>query len=569
MVHPPIALVWLKRDLRLHDHAPLQAALRSAMPVVFLAMVEPEILQQPELSSDQFQFWWDGLQYLSQEIQKRQGVLWILHGEATTILQTIHEHHPIGALFAHEETGTGVTYARDRRVRHWCRNRSVPFHEFWQTGVVRRLKSRNGWNRQWAQRMDSSPLPRPEDLFAWSGQPGLSRHTLHRELAQSPLCCPPQKILDQLNLHPLSQERPPSGEAAALSTLDDFLQRRGHAYSGGISSPLSAPTACSRLSPYLSFGMVSMRTVWQRSEERRKALQFLPPAQRGRWPASLRSFQARLHWHCHFMQKLEDEPALEFENMHRACDGLRNHDTPDPLRLQAWKYGRTGYPFVDACMRALHATGWLNFRMRAMVVSFASYDLWLHWRHTAPYLGSLFLDFEAGIHYSQFQMQSGTTGINTLRMYNPVKQGLEQDPQGDFVRAWIPELRGIPGPLVHQPWKASSLDLKSWGVTVEPSNRKEISHDLSRLIDAGIYPRPIVDHELAVREARGHFSQLRRQTEARTEARSIAQRHGSRRNSRRTMIQDPVRRQLDDPSNIQLELPLLSDPPNEACQGTS
>ena len=85
---------------------------------------------------------------------------------------------------------------------------------------------------------------------------------------------------------------------------------------------------------------------------------------------------------------------------------------------------------VDACMRALRHTGWLNFRMRAMMASFSSYHLWLHWREPAMYLGGLFLDFEPGIHFSQFQMQSGTTGINTIRIYSPAKQAKDQDPQG-------------------------------------------------------------------------------------------------------------------------------------------
>ena len=109
--------------------------------------------------------------------------------------------------------------------------------------------------------------------------------------------------------------------------------------------------------------------------------------------------------------------------------------------FEAWKSGMTGYPMVDACMRALTATGWLNFRMRAMVMSFASYHLWLHWRKPALHLANLFTDYEPGIHYSQVQMQSGTTGINSIRIYNPIKQGVDHDPDGVFIRRWIPELR--------------------------------------------------------------------------------------------------------------------------------
>jgi deoxyribodipyrimidine photo-lyase len=191
------------------------------------------------------------------------------------------------------------------------------------------------------------------------------------------------------------------------------------------------------------------------------------------------------------MQKLEDEPAIEWRNVARSVDGLRSGDgvNPSPIdreRLQAWCDGRTGYPMVDACMRQLRATGWLNFRMRAMLVSFAAYHLGLHWREPGLFLARQFLDFEPGIHWSQMQMQSGTTGINTLRIYSPAKQARDQDPQGLYVQQWVPEM------------------------------------------GSAAYPPPIVDERKAVAAAKEALYGLRRTREARAEADAIQQKHGSR-----------------------------------------
>jgi deoxyribodipyrimidine photo-lyase len=192
------------------------------------------------------------------------------------------------------------------------------------------------------------------------------------------------------------------------------------------------------------------------------------------------------------MQKLEDEPEIELRNFARTADGLRPGDEGVPMsdrdreRLAAWCEGRTGYPMVDACMRSLRTTGWLNFRMRAMLVSFAAYHLWLHWREPGLWLARQFLDFEPGIHWSQMQMQSGTTGINTLRMYSPAKQLRDHDPHGQFLRRWVPE----------------------WG--------------------SDAYPAPVVEERAALTAAKERLFGLRRSDAARAEADVIQQRHGSR-----------------------------------------
>ncbi len=282
-----------------------------------------------------------------------------------------------------------------------------------------------------------------------------------------------------------------------------------------MSSPNTAFDGCSRLSAHLAWGSISMREVVQATRLRRDRIRASPAGEGRGWLGALSAFEGRLHWHCHFMQKLESEPELEFSNLHRACDGLRENEF-DPERLAAWSNGETGFPLVDACMRALKAGGWINFRMRAMLVSFSSYQLWLHWREPALVLARLFTDYEPGIHYSQVQMQSGTTGINTLRIYNPVKQSEDQDPEGRFIRRWIPELDRVPSEWIHTPW-------------LMPADEQRQSH----CVIGSQYPAPIVDHLAAAREARGRIQAARRSPEARDEGRQILKTHGSRRRAPR------------------------------------
>ena len=261
----------------------------------------------------------------------------------------------------------------------------------------------------------------------------------------------------------------------------------------------------------LAWGTVSTRTVWQRTRLTIRTLQGARrDADADAFRADLEAFEGRLRWRGHFMQKLEDAPSLEHHNLHDAVDGLRERAF-DPDRFDAWREGRTGWSLVDACMRELHARKWATFRMRAMLVSVASYPLWLHWREPARHLARHFLDFEPGIHFSQVQMQAGTTGINQLRIYNPIKQAQDQDPTGAYIRRWVPELRGVPDAFIHAPHRMDTATQRRAGCV--------LGRD---------YPLPLVDHRRASALARTKLERARRTPEARTTARQIHHRHGSR-----------------------------------------
>jgi len=483
---PTRSLVWFKRDLRVQDHEPLVHAL-THHDALAVYVIEPQWLQSPECDASHVEFALACVAPLREALAQRGLPLWVRVGSVPQVLSQLHTDLGFTHLLSHEETGSGWSYARDLAVAQWCQSRGVRWQEFTQTGVIRRLRDRAGWAARWQARMDT-PVKRLDANFRAAA--GADTQAL--------------PTLASLGLTPHGKTLQAAGERAAHETLSSFLQERGQGYRRAISSPLSAEAGCSRLSPHLAFGTISLRTVHQ-AVERVIATTQVPALAR-----DLRGFAGRLRWHCHFVQKLESEPTIEFRNFARVCDGLREEQF-DADRFAAWCEGRTGYPMVDACMRSLRATGWLNFRMRSMLVSFASYHLWLHWRETGLFLARQFLDFEPGIHWSQMQMQSGTTGINTLRMYSPTKQAKDHDPQGVFIQRWVPELARVPVPYLAEPWTMPA-PLQEWAGC-------RIGQD---------YPAPIVDEKSALRAAKERMYGLRQQDQARLEAEAVQARHGSR-----------------------------------------
>lgn len=480
-------LLWFKRDLRVVDHDALASAMQKG-PVLAVYILEPELWQQPDISGRQFAFLTECVESLQQDMRRLSIPLVIRMGKAVTVLEDLIQHSQIEAVWSHQETWNAWTYTRDKQVASKLRSLGVVWHQPVQNGVIRALKGRDQWARRW-QTLMNQPLSQLPASF--------------QSIEASSDAWPSAEQLD------LAEDRCPGrqkgGRKCGLVYLDSFLRTRGEFYTRAMSSPVSAYEACSRLSPYLAFGCLSIREVYQAVQSRQMDVRQWPRAQQGQWLRAYRSFAGRLHWHCHFIQKLEDEPAIEFFPMHPVYQNLRDEDS---YKYKAWVQGRTGFPLVDACMRALQATGWLNFRMRAMVMSFASYHLWLDWRLPALHLARHFLDYEPGIHYSQVQMQSGTTGINAVRIYNPIKQSQDQDPEGLFIKQWIPELVHMPTQAIHTPW-------------IYPDQLNG-------------YPMPLVNEKEACTFAREQLHQLRRGHDHKRVAKGIVQKHGSRRRRRST-----------------------------------
>ena len=488
----PIHIVWFKRDLRVNDHAPLAYAVAEGISVLPLYVIEEEYWQQDFASRRHWSFIRDCLLDLREDTAALGQPLVVREGEICEIFHDISSKYIIKGIFSHEECGNNWTYQRDKKVIAWCKSNNIPLHEFPHNGVVRRLESRDHWSKIRNARMAKPLINSPDNIPVLAsesiGEIPSAEHSMFGDTLVGTV--------------------QPGGRREALKILDSFLARRSVYYVQNISNPGRSGHYCSRLSGHLTWGSLSVREVVKAAQAFAQTSAF---GQHGEQKRSFSAFNNRLAWRCHFMQKLEDQPSIEFECMHSAYEGIRKTHPQTAIYYQAWAEGRTGYPLIDACMRSLVHRGWITFRMRAMLVSFASYHLWLDWRQTGYHLARVFTDYEPGIHYSQLQMQSGVTGINTTRIYNPIKQSQDQDPKGQFIRQWVPELRNVSDMWIHEPWKMSSA----------------LQQRASCLIGED-YPAPIVENASAIKAARLGLSAALTQADYRQEANQIFDKLGSR-----------------------------------------
>ena len=461
---------WFKRDLRLEDNSPFSEAVKAG-PVLPIFIHEPDIICARDYAVQHHEFIAESLEELSHNLAIRGIALKEFSGSAPATLETIWQHHPFVDLWSHQEVGNGASYARDKAVAAWCRGRGVTWHQLPQNGVIRGTSGSRS-QRQW--------LAQLEDY-----------------MAEPPLAAPAKMmptILDAVmlpsddKLSPAGEDKPGrlrGGRARAMKLLDTFLNQRILQYPSDISSPLTAETGCSRLSPYLAYGVLSAREVVAAMNKRIDLLdEGASTYERERLVNALRFFADRLRWRFGYFQNMESQPQLEFENLNRRMDGLRESEF-NQAYFSAWKDAKTGYPMVDAAMEMLRHTGWVNMRMRGMLLSFAVNDLWLHWREPALFLAQEFLDYEPAIHYNQMQIHAGTAGGPHTLTYNVVKQAQDLDAGGVFVRRWLPVLRDVPFEYIFEPWTMPDSVQATCGVKIGLN-----------------YPAPVVNASAASRRAR-------------------------------------------------------------------
>ena len=478
-----INVVLFKRDLRLQDNEAIHNALVTGRKTLFVFVFEDILLNDPHYSERHWNFIKESLIDLNNSLLAYNSEILIVQSSINRTLQIIQETYKISHLYSHQETGIKVTYDRDKGLKRFALNNMITWIENINNGVFRGLKDRENWIALWEEFMNQPLLdfrPQKDQLFT------------KEEVAEL-------STFFQLPNLETNSESPfqKGGTTMAMKYMHTFFNDRGKNYNAHISKPLLARRSCSRLSPYLAWGNLSVRQVIK--ETTRCIDQNILKKQ-------MESFGSRLRWQAHFIQKFEMEDKMEFVSLNKGYRKLKKQVSEH--YIEAWKNGMTGYPLVDACMRCLKETGYLNFRMRALIVSFFTHNLWQPWQKATVILSQYFLDFEPGIHFPQIQMQAGETGVNLLRMYNPTKNGITHDPEGIFIKKWVPELAKLDTAFVH-----------------EPSRMTPMEQQMANFFIGKNYPKPIVNLQQTRKYASDILWNMKEETTVIEENFRILQKH--------------------------------------------
>ncbi len=471
---PEINVFWFKRDLRLFDNEALQNAISSSKRILLIYLYEPKIWGDDHYDIRHYNFVKESLSGLDAGLENNKTKILAVQSEIIPFFEKLSEHYKVHSVFSTEETGLKVTFRRDIDFSKYCSENGIQWFETQNNGVVRGIRNRNEWRKLWYGYMNTSIKDidfSKASLFSLDEVNTLAAFFLEMDTGTE------------------SHNFQKGGRKDALRWKNSFFEERLAYYSDYISKPEKARYGCSRLSPYFAWGNLSIREVFQEAMALKKTSDY---------KRQLNAFLSRLRWQSHFIQKFEMEPRMEFSAINKGFLALEY-----PLNetyVKAWKEGKTGYPLVDASMRCLVQTGYVNFRMRSMVVSFLTHHLFQHFTTGGAWLARQFLDFEPGIHYGQMQMQAGLTGINTVRVYNPVKNALDHDSEAVFIKKYVPELRELPVHLVIEPWNTTAMEQQLYAFdygTIYPKRIVDIKETRKHALDKLYYQRK---NELAQNE---------------------------------------------------------------------
>jgi deoxyribodipyrimidine photo-lyase len=463
------SLLWFRQDLRLADNPALLAAVRHGGPVIPVFIWSPE--DEGRWQSGAASRWWlhQSLAQLDASLRQRGSRLIIRRGPTLEALRELL--HQSGATAAYWNRCYEPTVIdRDSSVKAALK----------QVGLM-------------AESLNSSLLFEPWTVRTQKGEPfqvfsAFWKACLGQREPAAPAGAPshiepPRHWPATLNLTDLGLEPTidwagglraswSPGEAGASEQLNQFLTEALSEYPTGRDRPDRRGT--SRLSPHLHFGEISVRQIWFALLGRRHGGGIRPSAQ------AICSYTSEIGWREFAHHLLFHFPHTPEQPLRKEFDAFPWE--LDRKNLRAWQRGRTGYPIVDAGMRELWQTGWMHNRVRMVVASFLVKDLLIPWQEGAAWFWDTLVDADLANNTLGWQWTAGcgADAAPYFRIFNPVSQGEKFDPNGDYVRHWIPELNKLPNEWVHKPWEAPPRVLANAGIVLGRS-----------------YPRPIVDHREA------------------------------------------------------------------------
>ncbi|MCM8748202.1 DNA photolyase family protein [Thermomicrobiaceae bacterium CFH 74404] len=469
----PIALWWIRRDLRLHDNQALAEAMRLARTVIPVFVLDPALLSSASQSRRRTQFLFASLACLDRDLRSRGSKLIVRSGTPVEVLERLACE--VGARWVVAEADySPYALRRDRAVAQRVDLRLCP-------GLT---------------------LQDPRELRAPSGRPytvftAFARSWWQRPAPQLDAVIPPparlppvedvssERIVAELDAFPVHVF--PPGEAEARARLDAFVSGSDPPIFRYASERNRLDGAgSSRLSPYLRFGMVSVREAWCR------ASQLLERAPDEASRAGVRAWLNELVWREFYITLLYSFPRMVRESLRPEYREIEWDDAGDALA--AWYRGQTGYPAVDAAMRQLAAEGWISNRARMLVASFLVKDLLLDWRLGERWFFQQLIDGDPAANSGGWQWSAGTgtDAAPYFRVFNPTKQGERYDPGGRWVRKWVPELCHVPDEFIHRPWAMPRAVQERCGCRIGRE-----------------YPSPIVDHAVARQRAIARYRAAR------------------------------------------------------------
>lgn len=457
-------IVWHRRDLRTTDNKALTQAQKDghAIPIF---IIDPFFFRKNnETNPDRIIFMLESLEDLNNQYKKLGTTLSILHGDSITKITELAKKYQ-AKVYYNKDTNMNFGLERDQKITN-----HPAFTGFQNDAIIRQGNTRQNWHTQCTQYFESQILQPQKQT-----QP----NPIPNEITT-------QQIIQQYQIKKEKQNVPKGGSTQAHKRLKKFLENLD-LYTNSISKPLLSETNTSRLSAHLSLGCISLKEIYQEANK--------SPLKQKKF------FITRLYWNQHFTQKMQDNPSLTKKPVNpvfqQNYDKIYEHNEE---LITAWKQGKTGYPLIDASMRALVKTGFLNFRMRAMTASFFCYILRQNWKIGADFMHYHLIDADTAINYAQWQMQAGMVGIHPNRIYNPKKQIIDNDPNCNFIKKYVEELKEIPKEYIINPEK-----LKNAQLTLNEQKNQEIKK-IQSLIKK--YPKPIINFEKQVKKAKKDYKTL-------------------------------------------------------------